>query len=111
MIDPTCPLISPPQARVDRQEFSAPEGSGADEKTSSLKTNIPLRFSHFVSMESSEVLRASTEDLVRILKLKVGSSPGRMKKRETPLSSCLKYYEDASCDLCGLGMRLGGVVL
>ena len=70
------------QARVNRQQFSSegvtpfmskPPKKGATtfkfETPSS--SSIPLRFSHFASLNSSDVLQAATEDLVRIFQLKV----------------------------------------
>ena len=59
---------------MDRQEFSA-EGlsdGGYGGRNSTGGKTIPLRFSHFATMESEEVLKAATEDLVKILQLEVG---------------------------------------
>lgn len=41
-------------------------------KVSPVRRNVPLKFSHFASLESSEVLQAATKDIVGILQLKVG---------------------------------------
>ena len=51
---------------MDRMEFGGSLPSRAN-----LKQNVPLRYSHFVSLESSEVLDAATKDLVRLFQLKV----------------------------------------
>ena len=51
---------------MDRMEFGGSLPSRAN-----LRQNVPLRYSHFVSLESSEVLDAATEDLVRLFQLKV----------------------------------------
>lgn len=84
-----------PQARVDRQQFSsegvyspleshspppssstaaAPQPTSPSTKRSSLKRNIPVQFSHFATLESGEVLKAATEDLLRIFQLEVPHS-------------------------------------
>jgi len=84
-----------PQARVDRQQFSsegvysplesyspppsfsttaAPQHTSPSTKRSSLKRNIPVQFSHFATLESGEVLKAATEDLLRIFQLEVPHS-------------------------------------
>ena len=58
---------------MDRQEFST-EGfsdGGGGGRTATGRRSIPLSFSHFASLESEEVLKAATEDLVKILQLKV----------------------------------------
>ena len=36
-----------------------------------LKQNVPLKYSHFVSLDSSELLEAATKDLISIFQLKV----------------------------------------
>ena len=65
---------------MDRQQFSSEfvneptvtsnnQTTGGSGKSNSLKRNI--QFSHFATMESEEVLKAATEDLVRIFQLKV----------------------------------------
>ena len=63
---------------MDRQEFStegfSDGGSGGRNLTG--RKSIPLRFSHFASLESEEVLKAATEDLVKILQLKVVGGGG-----------------------------------
>lgn len=70
------PSLPPSQARVNRQQFSAegvtsfpsepPKG-----RHLSTQTSIPLRYSHFTSLNNSDVLQAATDDLVRIFQLKV----------------------------------------
>lgn len=57
---------------MNRQQFSS-EGVTpfSNEPPTSSISSIPLRFSHFVSLKSSDVLQAATEDLVRIFQLKV----------------------------------------
>ena len=87
------------QARVDRLEFSSegvylsdngvppsqlpsntpptndsgPHSPGVVPKHGSLKRGLSsnLKFSHFVTMESGDVLKAATTDLVRIFQLQV----------------------------------------
>lgn len=60
---------------MDRQQFSSEvfnDPSMASHQaggSGSLKRNI--QFSHFATMESEEVLKAATEDLVKIFQLKV----------------------------------------
>ena len=36
-----------------------------------LKQNVPLKYSHFVSLDSSEILTAATADLIKIFQMKV----------------------------------------
>ena len=47
------------------------EFGGSLPSRANLRQNVPLRYSHFVSLESSEVLDAATKDLVRLFQLKV----------------------------------------
>ena len=54
------------QARVDRMEFG-----GSQPVKAKMKQNVPLRYSHFVSLESNDILQAATADLVKIFQLKV----------------------------------------
>lgn len=90
------PLSLTPQARVNRQQFSS-EGTTpfssepvkgkrsahtSSHSSSSFTSNIPLRFSHFASLNSAEVLQAATEDLVRIFQLKVSTHYQHEKFRE-----------------------------
>ncbi len=56
------------QARVDRMEFG-----GSLPVKANLKQNVPLKYSHFVSLDGSELLEAATKDLVSIFQLKVGT--------------------------------------
>ncbi len=58
------------QSQGDQSPVS--EG-GEGSKSSSLRRGVVpgLKFSHFASVESAEVLKAATEDLVRIFQLKV----------------------------------------
>ena len=76
------------QARVNRQEFSAegvapflsepPKRGSRSQAHSTIADTftspaIPLRYSHFTSLNSDDVLQAATEDLVRIFQLKVSA--------------------------------------
>lgn len=47
------------------------EFSGSLPSKANLKLKVPLKYSHFVSLDSSELLEAATKDLVSIFKLKV----------------------------------------
>lgn len=47
------------------------EFGGSQPSRAFLTQNVPLRYSHFVSLESSEVLEAATKDLIRLFQLKV----------------------------------------
>ena len=51
------------------------EFGGSLPSRANLRQNVPLRYSHFVSLESSEVLDAATEDPVRLFQLKVDPLP------------------------------------
>lgn len=47
------------------------EFGGSQPVKAKMSQNVPLRFSHFVSLESSDILQAATADLVKIFQLKV----------------------------------------
>ena len=47
------------------------EFGGSQPVKANLIQNVPLRYSHFVSLESSDVLQAATADLIKIFQLKV----------------------------------------
>ena len=51
---------------MDRMEFS-----GSLPVKANLKQKVPLTYSHFVSLDSSELLEAATKDLVTLFQLKV----------------------------------------
>ena len=48
------------------------EFGGSQPSRAFLSQNVPLKYSHFVSLDSSEILEAATKDLIRIFQLKVG---------------------------------------
>ncbi|CAI8055933.1 Patatin-like phospholipase domain-containing protein 7 [Geodia barretti] len=91
------------QARVNRQQFSAegvtsfpsepPKG-----RHFSTQTSIPLRYSHFASLDNSDVLQAATDDLVRIFQLKDESLlKGRIQLIEVGVNSVLGLEGDQEC--------------
>ena len=47
------------------------EFGGSQPVKAKMKQNVPLRYSHFVSLESNDILQAATADLVKIFQLKV----------------------------------------
>jgi hypothetical protein len=73
------------QARVDRMEFG-----GSQPVKANLIQNVPLRYSHFVSLEGSQILQAATNDLIKILQLKDDSLlKGRIQLIEVATNSIL----------------------
>ena len=48
------------------------EFGGSQPSRAFLTQNVPLKYSHFVSLDSSEILEAATKDLIKIFQLKVG---------------------------------------
>lgn len=47
------------------------EFGGSQPVKANLIQNVPLRYSHFVSLESNDILQAATADLIKIFQLKV----------------------------------------
>lgn len=78
------------QARVDRMEFG-----GSLPVKANLTQNVPLTYSHFVSLEGSEILEAATQDLVKIFQLKDDSLlKGRIQLIEVNANSVLGHEGD-----------------
>ncbi|XP_019852919.1 PREDICTED: patatin-like phospholipase domain-containing protein 7 isoform X2 [Amphimedon queenslandica] len=78
------------QARVDRMEFG-----GSQPVKANLIQNVPLRYSHFVSLESNDILQAATADLIKIFQLKDNSLlNGRIQLIEVACNSVLGYEGD-----------------
>ncbi len=72
---PTSSILPPslsPSSTVPADSSSTHPLPSSGTTSSAFVPSVPLKFSHFASLESSEVLQAAVDDLVTILQIEVG---------------------------------------